>query len=731
MTSSYYRPQQFAEEDENLDHSEFTTTNENSAEDSHEHESFTGDDLEEGHALVPDEDGEYFQRRRRRMMIMIAVAGFIVLLIIATIVGVVVGSSKKSSVAPPPVTPSTEEPAPTFDTNNTKNTENTTQPSLSVQDAPEDLYGNCISSEAKDLLSCQKACNEGACCYSKDVDNCFAQFPLVCSDYEACKFADFSSLGDSTPDTYTVGKPVTSIGGEYYSVPDNFTIVQPTVVEKPPVGGFTALDSSGLLQGLGGDGTQSIDIVKVCSSDNVKTSTGKEVCNDACMKRECCFATEEENCASMYPTQYCKGYDACLILKINTTDNTESPEAEAPLVNPDTLVVSTNPVALDGLARITPADAYCNPEQMNTQKERDKCQEVCANRDCCFSDGPDYCGTMFPQDCAEYQQCNNLYDKLKEIEAAANAPPPLTPEEQLLNATQTHQMVQDYYLGVAGDNVGSVNGSATDSFLSACSEENLSRGDQGQADCMNVCNTRSCCFSQNEKVNCELDHADWCAEFSVCKKVMETSTATSQPTTDVLTGQPLDNAGPSDVDLASICASDLTVTVEGSIACSNACSQKSCCKGGKCAGDPSYCQGYDLCNESTFADAIQLSAQPESTSSTAAKAPTASPTKAPLATATSAPTSSAVDVPPDIASVCDPSQLSTVDGYNACEVACSPASCCNQNDAVDCDQRVCLAYTICKGFWSALSPEDNPADALGLTIDQTFSDASGAAEPAP
>lgn len=397
MSASYYQPEPVLndDEDENID-----TSSIHDADDSHDHESFHYDDLEEGNALMGDEDEvDYYHRRRRRMKMIIAAAVLVVLAIIFTVVGVVVGSNKKSTEPPPPETPTEPVAPPTSDVTNTtaNKNENITEPFLSVPEAPADLYSNCMSTETKDLLSCQDSCNVGKCCYSKDVDNCFAQFLDICPNYEVCNFVNFADLGNNYPAAYTEAKPVTSVGGAYYTAPENFDLAEPTLVEKPPVAGFDTMDSSsGLLQGLNGGGqVKSIDIEKLCSKENYSSSTGKKACTDACMARECCFGSEDSNCASLYPARYCNGYDvACLILKISVENTTAAPGEVA---NTDYTLQTTKAVAISGMAQISPADAYCTEAQMNTKEERDKCQEACNTRACCFSEGSDNCATVRPQ----------------------------------------------------------------------------------------------------------------------------------------------------------------------------------------------------------------------------------------------------------------------------------------------------------------------------------------------
>jgi hypothetical protein len=158
--------------------------------------------------------------------------------------------------------------------------------------------------------------------------------------------------------------------------------------------------------------------------------------------------------------------------------------------------------------------------------------------------------------------------------------------------------------------------------------------------------------------------------------------------------------------------------MEGALACSSACSLKSCCADQSCRGGQRDCVGYELClNQNTFSTAVGLS-KPEDTTAAASSSTTLSPTAAPVFVATNAPTTAAIQPPPDILSICDSNQLTTVDGYNACEVACAPAICCNDDTAADCDLRVCRSFAICQDFWSAISPADVPPDILGSTLGQ-------------
>jgi hypothetical protein len=717
MPAGYHHPDTPLndQDDENID-----TSSTHDADDSHEQESFHyDDDLEEGNALMGDEDDvDYYHRRRRKMKVILAAAVVLVLVIISTVVGVVVSSNKKST-APP------EEPSPTEsptwdDTKNTANQNETSTKNDTTSDltwpgppkAPDDLYSNCVSSETKDLLSCQNSCTVAKCCFSPGAENCFTQFIEICPEYDICAHTDFSNLGDNYPEAYVEAKPVTSTGGAYYTVPEDFELAEPALVEKPPVAGFDTMDSSsGLLEGInGGGGAKSIDIEKVCSKDNFKSTTGKQQCTDACMARECCFGSEDSNCASLYPPRYCNGYDvACLILKVSVENTTAAPgEVE----NEDYTLQTTKTVAIAGMAQISPADAYCTEAQMNTKEERDKCEKACEPRACCFTDGPDNCAAAFPQDCAEYINCNNLIAKLKQLqqeEAAGAAFTSLTPEEQVLNATAETKKQADYYSSMTGGNAATNNTSVS----TACSEENLSRGDDGKAECLAFCNLQSCCFSTDEAINCEDEHADWCAGYEVCKAVaVESSSSVSEPPTD-------DSVIQSSTDLMTACSSDKTITVEGALACSSACSLKSCCADKSCRGGQRDCVGYELCrNQDTFATAVGLSQPMDTTAATTSSSTTMSPTAAPVYVATNAPTTAAIQPPPDILSICDSSQLTTVDGYNACEVACAPAKCCNDDTAADCDLRVCRSFAICQDFWSAISPADVPPDILGGALGQ-------------
>jgi hypothetical protein len=239
---------------------------------------------------------------------------------------------------------------------------------------------------------------------------------------------------------------------------------------------------------------------------------GTQGCEDMCKERSCCFLSaetsidksqasiSEPSCANNPALKgWCEEYSACHILLLPQTitgtsgnNNYHYTKTHSPLANediPQNTTTSMDSVtalssAVQDAAAATAADAVnsaCASDYVQINGKH-SCQELCADRACCFTEGPFSCQKELPGWCSQYSACNIL-----------------TNDNQQQKTTTTTST------------------SSNAAVTQACSPAALQLS---KAECQDLCDDRACCFAAGS-FNCREELRDWCHEYSACHALIE------------------------------------------------------------------------------------------------------------------------------------------------------------------------------------------------------------------
>lgn len=200
-------------------------------------------------------------------------------------------------------------------------------------------------------------------------------------------------------------------------------------------------------------------LAAACSVGSLETTAGFQMCQDACMQAECCW--EVTSCSERPECSSYSSNCANLVAKMDQqTNGGSNPDGNAPFL-------SEAPHDLD---------QQCNPAKVMEKEGYDKCAASCEKSKCCWKAGaPDSC--VSNADCRGWAGC------------------------VVLNSAQDPAAVatQDYSL---------------EQIFDACLNHDNNIGGSGhQSLCQVVCETGNCCFDDTKNCPSTLD----CKVFEPCQ----------------------------------------------------------------------------------------------------------------------------------------------------------------------------------------------------------------------
>lgn len=206
------------------------------------------------------------------------------------------------------------------------------------------------------------------------------------------------------------------------------------------------------------------NIEEICSVSNVATEKGYNECEKECKGGACCMSSGSRSCF-LEQEDICGLYSACGTIhsgvEIDNTDEVYVPPA------PDNL------------------GSICSKGSIAEVSGFIECQSLCHAGLCCQNSSLDAsktgsndvapCDKSHADVCDSYLPCENLQLKEDGIDH--------------------------------GDPVTLVNEKCTPMKV---------KQDKGRQDCENLCQQRSCCFTESLSKNCLADNKVWCSEFEAC-----------------------------------------------------------------------------------------------------------------------------------------------------------------------------------------------------------------------
>jgi len=406
---------------------------------------------------------------------------------------------------------------------------------------------------AFDLDDCQKLCQERSCCFT--VDGCGTHTDTLCHESFECinlpNFEEFYNKAHGTqPIIYssssTPATTITIIGTEEQSTISTTTISTAGIT----VTGTTTNTTSSSTEQV--DTSVKAAVYNVCSSSAIAIN-GTQDCEDVCKERSCCFIiadiSKPSSCSDNPALKgWCEEYSACQILlrpqtATGTSGNNNNTSTYSSLTIEDTQQNTTTTTtnaesaaalssAVQDVAAATTADTLnsaCASDYVQLHGKH-ACQELCADRACCFTEGPLSCTEELHDWCLQFSACNILVND----------------HEQPKTTTTT-------------TNTTNSNAAVT----KACSPASLQ---DSKAECQELCDDRACCFAAGS-FNCSEELRDWCHEYSACNALIELEEE-----------QQASNAtGINIFQVDEICDSSKMQDSTYASQCTNLCSTRSCC----------------------------------------------------------------------------------------------------------------------------------------------------------
>ena len=482
---------------------------------------------------------------------------------------------------------------------------------------------------------CLDACKFGECCWADGDENCENEYGSICAEYQNCP--DYQNHVVDVDKDWFIPHPSTPID-------------------------------------------------ELCSISSVLTAEGLAACSEACNKASCCFDTRKNNCANaLFET--CDLYHPCKYL---------------PKENQRIAPVDVRP----------PVDNVCSEKNLRTARGRALCNAICEAGECCFDDPPYNCFDDNPGRCREYDGCRAM----TKVPPAPSDLPMLCSDEVLQARGLDLLLCEDACKpgsccnepdpgNCFQQNGDTCNGyepcmkiNANDGFdvtplAKVCSPDNFSVGDGG-IECADECAVAKCCYS-TEADNCFATHPFFCnAYMPYCTSALgaQALSVIQQSKIDEITQkeeydeEKLENDdkyyGENEDDdedyteyqefldpTLSVCSKSNISTKDGRQQCEQECNLVDCCRSNRAPTCPEVNESY--CNSHVEPCAIldDLSM-------------------------------SLLDVAPSqLNNICHADNIISMEGLDACEKACAPASCCFTRGGTNCAKRnsvACDSYAICE-----------------------------------
>lgn len=268
----------------------------------------------------------------------------------------------------------------------------------------------------------------------------------------------------------------------------------------------------------------------VCSPAMTGTPDGLKACHQICAHRLCCFVQEGMKSSCADDEAKCDDYQACHILAHEMPGEEAAAEA---------------------------VDDACADDVINSKEGRDACLSVCAQRSCCFDEGPGGCYVTDKNWCDEYILCRGIVPPV---------PTSVVGGDNDDNAGKDDDDKENYDSGVSSE-IGSI-----------CAESKL-KSKAGLSICHTVCDPQFCCFDAKENANCYNDDPDLCDQYEGCLKLYDYEGI--EYTTQL------------QMEVESICSTSKIRSSSGKSMCKEVCHPHASCFGGN--ADSTECKAYAAC----------------------------------------------------------------------------------------------------------------------------------------
>jgi len=254
------------------------------------------------------------------------------------------------------------------------------------------------------------------------------------------------------------------------------------------------------------------NLEQICSISNLATEAGFNQCAHECEGGKCCMASGKGSCFQEQE-ETCGLYSPCGTIHsgIDNGDDNYVPPA------PDDL------------------GSICSKGSIAVLSGFIHCQSLCHAGLCCYDDDT--------------------------VEGAHALQP----------CTKTHADVCDSYLpceNLKNKDEGINHGTSVELVKEKCTALNV-MNKQGKEDCENLCQARSCCFTQSPSKNCYADNKVWCSEFDACEVLIGSDS-------DASTHKEMEGST-HHKSVGELCQEIRTVTDENFLMCKRACEPAECC----------------------------------------------------------------------------------------------------------------------------------------------------------
>jgi len=281
----------------------------------------------------------------------------------------------------------------------------------------------------------------------------------------------------------------------------------------------------------GDDGVSPLSksVEALCNPVLIQTIHGRRACHDVCKTHLCCFAKNENICAK---NDLCEHYGACTIL-LQTTDG---------LADKQKMIKNK-------------VDYSCDEDTIrSTNDGRKKCEELCAQKECCFESGHKYCKGL---DCSLFDKCSNMQVVSFDEASIENI--------SLKEASIENISVDNHPTGEGKD----LDENIVNTISNLCSLSNL-KSNIGKYQCSSVCNDHLCCVMDGRS-NCTKGNEAICSKYSLCSNLFTSHSA------------------------STTCTVDNVKNEEGWIKCYERCASGMCCFNGRECPEDLDCTLYEDC----------------------------------------------------------------------------------------------------------------------------------------
>ena len=389
------------------------------------------------------------------------------------------------------------------------------------------------------LKACADACSKASCCFDSRKNNCADELSAICDLYHPCKFLPKENKQIAT-------------------------------MISPPVD-------------------------NICSEKNLRSTSGRELCEAICEPAACCFDHPPYNCFDDNPAR-CREYDGCRAM----TDVPPAPRKMADLCSEDILKLRGYDLLLcedacrpgtccyepepgncfqqngktcegyEPCSRLSSSDGFdftplhkvCSPDNISVGDGGIECAEECAVAACCYKPGSEGCFDSQPNFCNAYMPyCTTV------LGAQALGIIQKSKIDEIVAAEDDDQEFEE----------------EMDPLKEICSKDNVMT-EEGRKQCEDECVLVACCLAEGP-FSCLEENKNYCdSHVGVCEILEDGS------------GSIISFAPP---DLEETCSFDNIVSMDGLAACEKACAPSSCCfrRGGSNCGtkNKAECDSYSIC----------------------------------------------------------------------------------------------------------------------------------------